>query len=99
VDRAHSDGAFPNGTGDTLDRPVPAVPSGEHPSDTRLKRPRRPWSRPGRLWDLAAGKDEPTLVQLHNIAKPVGMRFRADEYEHSCCWGLLEQQHSAGIPV
>ena len=89
VDRAHGNRSFANGTGDTLDRPETDVAGCENPGRTCLKRQRCPLSRPCRLRNVAAGKDEPALVELHNIAKPIGVRFRANEHEHGCCKDFL----------
>jgi hypothetical protein len=68
VDGAHCDRPFPNGAGDTFDRTESDVASGEHPGDTRFERQRRPWRRPCRLWDIAAAKDGPTLIERHQTA-------------------------------
>jgi hypothetical protein len=89
VDRAHGDRALPNGTGNTFDRPVPDVSGGEHPAHTCLERQWRPWTRPRQLRDVATGQDEPTPVELHNVAKPTGVWFGADKHEHGCCRHLL----------
>lgn len=54
MDGAHRDRAFPNGTGDTLDRPIPDVAGSEHSGHTCLEWQRRPWPVPCRLRNVAA---------------------------------------------
>ena len=82
-----------------MTEPSPTAPATRltDPYRTSLRRTPRPHlsrtaaacRRPGRLRNVAAGEDEPALVELHNIAKPVGVRFRTDEYEHGCRGNLL----------
>jgi hypothetical protein len=64
VDGANRHRALPGGAGHALDGAVAHVAGREHAGKAGLKRQRRTPQGPGRLGKVAAGQDEPVIVEL-----------------------------------
>src|SRR5262245_25045606 len=75
------DGAFPDRSGDALDRSVSDVSDRENAGHAGFEGERRAFERPLGRSEVVAGAEESVLVPSHLLGEKLRLRTGSDEYE------------------